>query len=86
MIDTEEARRARAEHRRATWTIKRHTSFESMKADEYAYWQSVPTHVRMAAISELTTEQYAMKGIVVGRMQRTVFRKGRLVPPKLQDE
>jgi hypothetical protein len=73
MTDTKE-RHARAEHRRATWMMKRHTSFEAMKIDEYAYWQSVPTHVRMAAISELTTMAYAMKGIHVSRLQRTLVR------------
>ena len=77
MSHTDEERRARAEHRQATCTIKRLTSFESMKADEYAYWQSVPTHVRMAAISELTTMAYAMKGIHVSRLQRTLVRTKR---------
>ena len=64
----------RAERRRETWTMTRHTNFEQVKADEYAYWQSQPAHVRIAAISELTAEQYAMKGQHVRRLQRTFVR------------
>lgn len=60
--------------RRATWTMTRYTSFEGPKVDEFAYWQSQPSHVRIAAISELTTEQYAMKGEYVRRLQRTFGR------------
>ena len=66
--------RANAERRRETWTMTRHTNFEQVKADEYAYWQSQPAHVRIAAISELTAEQYAMKGQHVRRLQRTFVR------------
>jgi hypothetical protein len=33
-----------------------------MKADEYRRWQSRPVHERVAAVSELTQEEYAMKG------------------------
>ena len=66
--------RANAARRRATWTMTRYTDFAQIKADEYAYWQSQPAHVRIAAISELTTEQYAMKGQYVRRLQRTFVR------------
>ena len=65
---------ARAARRRATYSIKRHTDFDQMKADEYRYWQSQPAHVRISAISQLTTEQYAMKGQHVRRLQRTLVR------------
>jgi hypothetical protein len=44
------------------WTIRKYTDFDEMKADEYRYWQSRPVHERVAAVSELTQEQYAMKG------------------------
>ena len=66
--------RARAEHRRATWTMTRCDNFDQMKADEYAYWQSQPGHARIAAISELAAEHYAMKGQHVRRLQRTLVR------------
>jgi hypothetical protein len=49
---------------------------DEIKADEYRYWQSRPLHERMAAVSELTQDQYAMKGAVadVPRLQRTLVR------------
>jgi hypothetical protein len=55
-------------------TIRKYTNFDEMKADEYRYWQSRPVHERVSAVSELTQEQYAMKGEVpdVPRLQRTV--------------
>jgi hypothetical protein len=46
--------RARAERRRATWTITRYNSLDEMKAAEYAYWAQQPTHVVMTAVSELS--------------------------------
>jgi hypothetical protein len=70
-LDTSTAEfRARAERRRATWTITRYRDLEQMKAAEYAFWAQQPTHVVMATISEMTTEAYAMKGIHVSRLQR----------------
>ena len=69
--------RANAERRRETWTITRYSDFDQIKAEEYAYWQSQPAHVRIAAISELTAEQYAMKGNQVSRMDRTLVRHKR---------
>jgi hypothetical protein len=62
--------RARAERRRATWTITRYRSLDEMKAAEYAFWARQPTHVVMAAVCELSAECYAMKGIHVSRLQR----------------
>jgi hypothetical protein len=61
-------------------TIRKYTNFEEMKADEYRYWQSRPVHERLAAVSELTQEQYAMKGESpdVPRLQRTLVRFERL--------
>jgi len=57
-------------------TIRKYTKFEEMKADEYRYWQSRPVHERVNAVSELTQEQYAMKGVIpnVSRLQRTLVR------------
>ena len=55
-------------------TVRKYTNFDDMKADEYRYWQSRPVHERVTAVSELTQEQYAMKGLVqdVPRLQRTL--------------
>jgi hypothetical protein len=70
-LDTSSAAfRARAERRRATWTITRYRSLDEMKAAEYAFWAQQPAHVVMAAVSELSAEAYAMKGIHVSRLQR----------------
>jgi len=44
-------------------TIRKYANFDEMKADEYRYWQSRPVHERMAAVSELSTEAYALKGM-----------------------
>jgi hypothetical protein len=45
-----------------------------MTADEYRYWQSRPAYERTDAVSELTQEQYAMKGQApeVPGLQRTL--------------
>jgi hypothetical protein len=57
-------------------TIRKYASFDEMKADEYRYWQSRPAHERVAAVSELTQEHYALKGEAadVPRIQRTLVR------------
>jgi hypothetical protein len=44
-------------------TIRRYTSFDDMKADEYRYWQSRPAQERMDAIEELNTTAYELKGM-----------------------
>jgi hypothetical protein len=55
-------------------TVRKYTDFDEMKADEYRYWQSRPVHERVAAVSELTQQQYAMKGEApdAPRLQRTL--------------
>jgi hypothetical protein len=55
-------------------TIRKYTDFDEMKAGEYRYWQSRPVYERVAAVSELTQEVYAMKGEAadVPRLQRTL--------------
>jgi hypothetical protein len=55
-------------------TIRKHASFDEMKADEYLYWQSRPVHERVAAVLELTEELYRMKGLHPDafRLQRTL--------------
>jgi hypothetical protein len=62
--------RTRAERRRATWTITRYRDLAAMKAAEHVFWAQQPTHVVMTAVSEMTPEAYAMKGIHVSRLQR----------------
>ena len=62
---------ARAEHRRRTWTMTAYTNFDDVKAAEYAYWATQPTHVVMSTVSEMSAEAHAMKGIHVSRLQRT---------------
>ena len=56
-------------------TIRKYSSLDEMKADEYRYWQSRPVHERMDAVSELTLAMYAMKGAApdVPRLQRTLI-------------
>ena len=55
-------------------TIRKYTSFDEAKADEYRYWQSRSAQERMDAVSDITQELYAMKGAVpdVPRLQRTL--------------
>ena len=57
-------------------TIRKYTRFDELKADEYRYWPSRPVHERVAAVSELTQEHYAMNGAApsVPRLQRTLVR------------
>ena len=64
-------------------TIRKYSSvadLDEVKADEYRYWQSRPIHERTDAVSEITQEMYAMKGLVgdVPRLQRTLVRLERL--------
>jgi hypothetical protein len=54
--------------------IRKYTSHKEMKADEYRYWHSRPVHERMDAVSELTTAAYALKGMAVGRLDKTLVR------------
>jgi len=63
-------------------TVRKYTSFDEMKADEYRYWQSRPIYERVNAVSELSREHYAMKGAFpsVPRLQRTLVRFER--PPR----
>jgi hypothetical protein len=60
-------------------TIRKYNSIaalDEVKGDEYRYWQSRPLHERMAAVSEITQELYAMKSEAqdVPRLQRTLVR------------
>lgn len=43
-------------------SLKRYTSLEAMKADEYVAWQRRPASERIHAVSELTLALYGLKG------------------------
>lgn len=56
-------------------SARKYTSLKAMKDDEYRYWQSRPAHERMAAVSELTTLAYSLKGMAdVPRLQGPLIR------------
>jgi hypothetical protein len=64
-------------------TIRKYSALsdlDELKAEEYRYWQSRPVHERIAAVSQLTQELYAMKGEAtsVPRLERTLVRFERL--------
>ena len=58
--------------------LRRYTSFDEMKADEYRYWQGRPAHERMDAVEELNLAAAAIKGMEpepdVPRLQRPFVR------------
>jgi hypothetical protein len=51
-------------------------ALDEINFEEYRYWQSRPAHERIAAVSELTQEQYAMKGEASDppRLEKTLVR------------
>jgi hypothetical protein len=59
-------------------TVRKYTSHDQAKADEYRYWQSRPAEERMDAVVEITLAAYALKGKGpvpdVPRFQRPVVR------------
>jgi hypothetical protein len=58
--------------------LRKYSSFDEMKADEYRYWQSRPVHERMDAVEEMIRTAYALKGWEVEpdvpRLQRPFVR------------
>lgn len=58
--------------------LRKYTSFDEMKADEYRYWQSRPVHERMDAVEEINLTAYAIMGVEpepdVPRLQRPFAR------------
>ena len=38
--------------------VRKYTSFDEMKADEYRYWQSRPAHERLDAVEEMIEAAY----------------------------
>jgi len=61
-------------NRMERFPIRRYASLDSMKADEYQYWQNRPAYERLAATSEISTEAYRMKDATtnVSRLRRTL--------------
>jgi len=54
--------------------IRKYTSFDVLKADEYRDWQKLSAQERMDAVREITLAAYQMKGHApdVRRLQRTL--------------
>ena len=62
-------------------TIRKFSSFEEMKAEEYRVWQALPPAARLDAAAELSIGLYEMKeqskevpGHVPARLQRNLVR------------
>jgi hypothetical protein len=57
-------------------SIRRFSSLDEMKAEEYRYWQGVSARERIQAVSDITRDAYALKGQLpsVQRLQRTLIR------------
>jgi hypothetical protein len=57
-------------------SIRKFSSLDAMKAEEYCYWQSVSVAERMQAVWDITLEAYRLKGEIqdVPRLQRTLVR------------
>jgi hypothetical protein len=71
LVDTNSPEfRARAELRRRTWGMTAITNFNDVKAAEYAYWATQPTHVVMTAVAEMAASAHGLKDIHVRRLQR----------------
>lgn len=60
--------------RKSRFAIRRFTSLDEMKAEEYEYWQQQPAQKRMEAVDEITREAFGLKGRSGDepRLQRTL--------------
>ncbi len=58
--------------------IRKYSSFDEMKADEYRYWQNRPAYERLDAVEEMIQTAYELKGWEiepdVPRLQRPFVR------------
>lgn len=70
----DESPEEKMERRRKMFPIRKFTSLEAMKEEEYLYWQSRPACERMSAVSAITTEMYKLKDpdFHVPRLQRSL--------------
>ena len=57
-------------------TVRKFTSFEEVKNEEYRYWQGVSPGERFAATYQHSVDVYAMKGIAADGqgLKRTLVR------------
>jgi hypothetical protein len=57
-------------------TIRRFSSLDMMKADEYAAWRGVSPRERLRAVMDISTDLYGLKGQApnVRRFQRSLIR------------
>lgn len=60
------------ENSRDRWALRRMTTFDEMKAEEYRYWQSRPAEERLRAITELVEEWY---GATAGTVDESPLRR-----------
>jgi hypothetical protein len=60
--------------RASRFPVRRFASFDAMKAEEYVYWQGRPAAERMAAVTEISAEAFALKDHAphASRLQRTL--------------
>ena len=49
-------------NRQVDKVLRKYTSLDEMKADEYRYWQSRPAYERLDAVEEMVATAYALKG------------------------
>jgi hypothetical protein len=61
--------------RKTRFPIRRYTSLQAMKADEYEYWLERPAHERMDAVTEMTAEAYGLADLApdASRLQRILI-------------
>ena len=72
--ERKETHEEKMKRRRKMFPIRKFTSLDAMKEEEYRYWQSLPADERLAAVSEITTEMYQLKDpkFHVSRLQRSL--------------
>jgi len=46
-------------------TLRKYSSFEEMKRDEYRYWQSRPAYERFEAVEEMVKAAWELRGWAV---------------------
>lgn len=44
-------------------TLRKYSSFEEMKRDEYRYWQSRPAYERFEAVEEMVKAAWELRGM-----------------------
>lgn len=64
-------------NRAQRFTLKRYSSLDDMKMDEFAYWQGRPGHERLKAASDVSSRLYAAKhgSVDVSGLRRSLARE-----------